>query len=210
MFVSKWGTYGTADGEFQNPYGVAMASDSSVYVSDRGNDFIQKFTSEGVFVSKWGTYGTADGQFYSPEGVAVASDGSVYVVDSGNNRIQKFSVATPTPIATVVPATPTPIVPTPTATPVVVRPNVAGYLLKINGSYVRPGHVSIAIDNGYIMVDPMTGKDGSYPKRTEVTLGYYPDNATDVVSWSGVDTGEGSIAQVFLDRDREVIATIGP
>ena len=90
-----------------------MASDSSVYVVDTGNNRIQKFTSEGVFVTKWGTYnyiiqrltpdgseyvnewaeeGEGDGQFNQPHGVAVASDGSVYVADSGNNRIQKFSV----------------------------------------------------------------------------------------------------------------------
>ena len=74
------------------PFGVAVALDGSVYVADRSNDRIQKFTSAGVFVSKWGTRGGGDGQFYGPTGVTVASDGSVYVADYGNHRIQKFSV----------------------------------------------------------------------------------------------------------------------
>ena len=69
-----------------------MASDGRVYVSDRDNDRIQIFTSEGVFVDKWGTQGTGDGEFEAPYTVAVTSDGSVYVSDKENHRIQKFSV----------------------------------------------------------------------------------------------------------------------
>jgi DNA-binding beta-propeller fold protein YncE len=68
-----------------------LVSDGSVYIADKNNHRIQKFTSEGVFVSKWGTYGTGDGEFDYPKGVAVASDGSVYFADRDNHRIQKFA-----------------------------------------------------------------------------------------------------------------------
>ena len=44
MFVTKWGTEGTGDGQFSVPYSVAVASDSSVYVADTYNDRIQKFS----------------------------------------------------------------------------------------------------------------------------------------------------------------------
>ena len=91
VYVSKWGTQGTGDGEFSWLDSVAVASDGSVYVADTGNSRIQKFTSEGVYVSQWGTEGTRDGQFKHPRGVAVAADGSVYVADTGNHRIQKFT-----------------------------------------------------------------------------------------------------------------------
>jgi len=60
------------------------------------------------------------------------------------------------------------------------------------------------------MVHPMTGEDGSYPKGTKVTLGYYPNNAAAGVSWSGIDILKGDVSVVYMDRDREVIATIGP
>jgi len=91
VFTSKWGTQGAGNGQFDSPYGVAVASDGSVYVVDLNNHRIQKFTSSGVFVSKWGTIGTGNGRLDSPFGVAVAPDGNVYVADTRNNRIQKFT-----------------------------------------------------------------------------------------------------------------------
>ena len=43
VFVSQWGTYGSGAGEFYYAYGVAVASDGSVYVADTDNNRIQKF-----------------------------------------------------------------------------------------------------------------------------------------------------------------------
>jgi len=91
VFVTKWGTSGSGDAQFKGPYGVEVDSSGNVYVSDAGNNRIQKFSSTGTFVSKWGTYGSLDGQFNMPMGVAVDSSGNVYVSDAGNNRTQKFS-----------------------------------------------------------------------------------------------------------------------
>ena len=44
MFVIKWGTAGTGDGQFNWPTGVAVAPDGSVYVADALNNRIQKFS----------------------------------------------------------------------------------------------------------------------------------------------------------------------
>jgi len=89
-FLLKWGSYGTGDGQFRYPSGVAVDSSGSVYVADRSNNRIQKFNSSGAFITKWGSYGTGDGQFRYPSGVAVDSSGNVYVADEDNHRIQKF------------------------------------------------------------------------------------------------------------------------
>src|SRR6478672_8246490 len=90
-FITKWGTNGTADGQFNDPWGVAIDSSGSVYVADYGNNRIQKFDSNGKFITKWGTPGSDDGKFSGPAGVAVDSSGNVYVADLANDRIQVFS-----------------------------------------------------------------------------------------------------------------------
>ena len=44
VFVSKWGTEGSGDGQFFLPVDIAVASDGSVYVLDYGNNCMQKFS----------------------------------------------------------------------------------------------------------------------------------------------------------------------
>ena len=89
-FITKWGSFGTGDGEFERPDGIAVDSSGNVFVADTENHRIQKFDSNGNFITKWGSSGTGDGEFDWPDGVAVDSSGDVFVADSGNNRIQKF------------------------------------------------------------------------------------------------------------------------
>jgi len=43
-FLLKWGTESSGDGQLKYPAGVAVAPDGSVYISDMGNNRIQKFT----------------------------------------------------------------------------------------------------------------------------------------------------------------------
>ena len=81
-FITKWGSYGSEDGQFSSPNSVAVDSSGNVYVADSYNHRIQKFDSNGTFITKWGSYGSEDGQFYYPNGVAVDSSGNVYVADS--------------------------------------------------------------------------------------------------------------------------------
>ena len=90
-FDRKWGAYGTANGQFKSPSGVATDAAGNVYVADTGNHRIQKFGPTGNFLAKWGSLGSGDGQLNSPKGVAIDAAGNVYVADTGNDRIQKFS-----------------------------------------------------------------------------------------------------------------------
>ncbi len=77
---------------FNEPWGVAVGPDGSVYVTDTWNHRVQKFTSDGQFVKTWGTFGqgTQTDTFYGPRGIAVDAQGRVYVVDTGNKRIVVF------------------------------------------------------------------------------------------------------------------------
>jgi len=90
-FVTKWGSNGVGDGQFDEPYGVAIDSSGYVYVGDHKNNRIQKFTSNGGYETKWGSYGSGNVQFIHPVGTAVDNSGYVYVADEENHRIQKFT-----------------------------------------------------------------------------------------------------------------------
>ncbi len=89
-FLSKWGTAGSGDGEFNIPWGIEIDQKGDVYVADWRNDRIQKFTPDGRFLMKFGTSGQGDGEFNRPTGVAVDKDGTIYVADFKNDRLQVF------------------------------------------------------------------------------------------------------------------------
>jgi DNA-binding beta-propeller fold protein YncE len=92
-YLGAWGEEGSGDGQFNGPYGAAVAPQTgNVYVADTFNDRIQYFTSTGSFLGKWGSTGSADGEFDEPFGVAVSPlDGNVYVADRENHRVQYFT-----------------------------------------------------------------------------------------------------------------------
>jgi len=85
------------DGVLNEPRGIDIAADGSIYVADSKNNQIKHFSTGGTLLDAWGSFGsTADqnaagGTFYEPWDVAAAPDGSVYVADTWNHRIQKFS-----------------------------------------------------------------------------------------------------------------------
>jgi streptogramin lyase len=90
-FVTKWGSEGTADGQFDGLESVDVDSEGNVYVADVGNDRIQKFTTNGEFILSWGTSGSEAGQFDDPGGVAIDNDDNVFITDINNHRIQVFT-----------------------------------------------------------------------------------------------------------------------
>jgi streptogramin lyase len=91
VYLTQWGSLGSAPGQFNNPSGIAVDAFGNVYVADNFNRRIQKFTSAGVFLAHWGSLGAGPGQFTGPIDIALNSLGEIYVADAGgNDRIQKF------------------------------------------------------------------------------------------------------------------------
>ncbi len=85
------GSAGAGSGQFANVQAVAI-SGGNVYVVDRGNDRIEKFSAAGAYQSQFGTKGIGPGQFTSPFGIATEpSTGDLYVSDKEANRLEKFT-----------------------------------------------------------------------------------------------------------------------
>jgi predicted membrane-bound mannosyltransferase/sugar lactone lactonase YvrE len=97
--LQVWGTFGETKGTivpptgtFNEPWGVAVGKDGSVYVTDTWNHRVQKFTADGKFLLTWGSF-SQDAKpeaFWGPRGIAVDGQGRVFVVDTGNKRISIF------------------------------------------------------------------------------------------------------------------------
>ena len=80
-FVSKIGTLGSGDDQFDHPYGIAVSGDY-VYVADTWNHrIVKRLASDLTFVSKIGTEGSGDDQFEYPVGIAVSEEEEEPVIE---------------------------------------------------------------------------------------------------------------------------------
>lgn len=99
-------TPGSTDGtnttaRFNDPAGIAIAADGTVFVADNQNHALRRIGTNGVVTTLAGlpgTPGTGDGtgstaRFDSPTGLAFGPDGALYVSDTGNHTIRRVTLA---------------------------------------------------------------------------------------------------------------------
>jgi sugar lactone lactonase YvrE len=90
-FITKWGSQGSGDGQFQGAEGITADASGNVYEFDSSSNRIQKFDTDGNYITEWGGSGNSAAEFNRPMGMAVDANGDIYIADSRNNRAQKFS-----------------------------------------------------------------------------------------------------------------------
>ena len=84
-FLSKFGSRGSENGQFDNPQGLAFNRKGLLYVVGRSNCRVQVFDSNNKFAFKFGSKGSSPGQFQCPRYIALDSSNQVYVTDSSSN-----------------------------------------------------------------------------------------------------------------------------
>ena len=83
-YLSEFGTYGSGEGELNDPQGLAVDPDGRVLVVDRGSNRLVALSFDGQ------TFGYLDAftaGFNYPVGVAADGSGNLAVADTGNNRV---------------------------------------------------------------------------------------------------------------------------
>ena len=83
-YLSKFGSYGSGNGQIFCPHGLCYNSKGLLYVVDYGNCRVQVFR-DNVFLFKFGSRGHSPGQFKQPRYIAVDSSDQVYVTDSSED-----------------------------------------------------------------------------------------------------------------------------
>jgi uncharacterized protein (TIGR03663 family) len=83
-----------APGTFNEPWGVAVAGDGSVFVADTWNHRIQRFSPEGQLLLAFGVFGAGPGGdvLWGPRAVAVDEQDRLFVSDTGNKRIVVYDL----------------------------------------------------------------------------------------------------------------------
>lgn len=83
QFLARWKAK-------SRPSGIALDSQSNVYVTCMGSHSVQKFDNSGKEISKWVNTASEDNQLISPKSIALDSSSNIFVADTKNNRIQRF------------------------------------------------------------------------------------------------------------------------
>ena len=87
--VLSFGKYGSTDGMFYGPCGIAVNDKGEIAVAESKNRRIQTLRSDGTHLRSFGREGNQQGQFNFPTGVAFHNN-NIIVSDTNNHRVQIF------------------------------------------------------------------------------------------------------------------------
>ena len=80
-------------GKFNEPWGLTVAPDGTLYVADTWDSQIEKFDDQGNYEGSWGYFSNVADLYamYGPRDVVVDNNGILLMTDTGNKRITAFT-----------------------------------------------------------------------------------------------------------------------
>jgi sugar lactone lactonase YvrE len=88
--LETYGTFGTGEGEFDEPSSISIAPEGDIYVADYWNQRIQHFDSDFEYIDEieipsWGSHGITDRAY-----IVAIDEGRLLATDPANGRIAVF------------------------------------------------------------------------------------------------------------------------
>ena len=90
-FIEKIGREGRSGGQFKEPSAVAVDKSGHIYVTERDNPRVQKFTATGKYITKFGQKTLRGTQLSDPVAIAIAPSGQIVVSDWDKSQVFFFS-----------------------------------------------------------------------------------------------------------------------
>lgn len=87
--IGSIGSEGRKPGQLDDPTDIAIASNGSLFVADRGNGWVQVFNSEGVFM--YAIRSSTAGKLDEPTAIALDPQDKLFILDKGRAAVSFFS-----------------------------------------------------------------------------------------------------------------------
>lgn len=92
-YVDEFGTAGSGNGQFNNPWGIWTDEDENIYVVDVDNHRVQLFNSAYNFVRSYGNNDPGPGQLSFPKDLLVLPDGDILVPSQNAQKVVRFDAS---------------------------------------------------------------------------------------------------------------------
>ena len=97
-FYGYIGSHGSGPGQLIEPSQIVFGApteqfSNTFFVTDSGNDRVQRFALAGTYIDQFGSSGAGAGKLSRPEAIDIDAKGNVWIGDRANSRVQQFSEA---------------------------------------------------------------------------------------------------------------------
>jgi RHS repeat-associated protein len=90
--VCQAGTAGSGEGQIAEPIGITTTGGQNLFVVERANNRVEKFSPQGELLAKFGGFGSENGQLKEPSAIGFYGN-LLWVADTGNNRVEAFTTS---------------------------------------------------------------------------------------------------------------------